>query len=81
MTYKLNSIVSKFRSPVLLRFGDNSNPDRYFESGTQLAEEVFDKNYLIESVSAQNDQIVLTVMENKSINITNWVGEEAVSFF
>ncbi len=81
MTYKLNSIVGKFRSPVLLRFGDNSNPDWYFESGTQLAEEVFDKNYLIESVSAQNDQIVLTVMENKSINITNWVGEEAVSFF
>jgi len=81
MTYKLNSVVEKIVSPILLHFGDGSKPDRLFESGAQLAEEVFDKNYLVESVSAQNDQIILTVMENKSINITNWVGEETVSFF
>jgi hypothetical protein len=81
MTYKLNSIVRKFLSPVLVHFGDNSSPDRYFKNGTQLAEEVFEKNYLIESISAQNDQIILTVVENKSVNTTNWAGGETVSFF
>lgn len=81
MTYKLNPIVGQFLSPVILRFGDGNAPDRHFENGTQLAEETFDKNYLLESVGAQGDQIVLTVKENRNINTTNWIGEEMVSFF
>lgn len=81
MTYKLNSLVRQFLSPVILHFGDGNAPDRYFKSGAQLAEETFDKNYLVESVSAQKDQIILTIKENESINTTNWIGEEMVSFF
>ncbi len=79
MTYKLNPIVSQFLSSIILRFDDSDIPGRYFENGAQLAEESFDKNYLLESVSAQNNQIILTVKENGLINSTGWVGKDNVS--
>lgn len=81
MTYKLNPIVGLFLSPIVLRFGESNAPDRHFLNGAQLAEETFDKNYLLESVSAQGEQIILTIKENTSVNTINWIGEEMVSFF
>lgn len=81
MTYKLNPVVGQFLSPIVLRFRDGNAPNRHFQNGAQLAEETFDKNYLLESVSAQGDQIVLAIKENRKINTANWIGEEMVSFF
>lgn len=84
MTYKLNPLIKLFSSPVILRVGDGNAPDQYFESGTQLAEETFDKNYLVESVCAQDNQIILTIKENKMINNMEWEKENPsanLSFF
>lgn len=84
MTYKLNPLVKLFCAPVILHFGDGNAPDQYFENGTQLAEEIFDRNYLLEAVSAQNNQIVVTIKENKMINNTEWENESSatnLSFF
>lgn len=80
MTYKLNPEVKKIQSPVVVKFSDQE-VDMAFESGAALADAVFDRNYLIESLAAEGDSVVLTVRENDTINAVNWVGEEAVSFF
>lgn len=80
MTYRLNPVVRHIFSPVILRFGDENIPDRHFESGLQLAEETFDKNYVLESIGAQDNQILLIIRENRCINTTNWIGEEMVCF-
>ena len=80
MTYKLNPIVGRFVSPIILRFCDGSEPDRYFENGSQLVEEAFGCRYLLESVCASGDRIVLTVTEGSTIpTITG--NEDAESFF
>ena len=71
MTYKLNPIVGKLISPIILRFRDSDTPDRYFNTGLELADEIFDRCYLIDSICAQGDQIVLTVIENNMINSTD----------
>lgn len=44
---------------------------------------VFCKNYLIESLSAWNGNVILTLKENDQLNAVNRAGEEAVelSFF
>lgn len=80
MTYKLNPEVKKIRSPVVVKFSHQA-AEMSFASGAALADAVFDRNYLIESLAAEGDSIVLTVRENDTINAVNWVGEEAVSFF
>ena len=80
MTYKLNPEVKKIQSPVVVKFS-NRAAEMTFASGAALADAVFDRNYLIESLVAEGDSIVLTVRENDTINAVNWAGEEAVSFF
>lgn len=81
MTYKLNPIVRQLQSSIILCFAESNMPNCYFENGAQLAETEFDKPYLLDSIRAQDSQIVLRVVENKSINAGNWIGEEMVSFF
>ncbi len=79
MTYKLNPIVGQFISSIILRFQDSNAPDRFFKSGTALAGEIFDRPCFIDSVCAQENQIVLSVRENNLINSTEWVEEDNVS--
>ena len=80
MTYKLNPEVKKITSPITIKF-DGSDDVLRFADGIALADADFEKNYLIESVSAKNNSIEITLRENDMVNVVNWVGEEAVSFF
>ena len=80
MTYKLNPEVKKIASPIKIKFV-GSDDVLSFANGVALAEADFEKNYLIESVSAKDDSIEITLRENDMVNVVNWVGEEAVSFF
>lgn len=77
MTYKLNPEVSKIQSPVILRIeGGELSTDETYANGAELANAIFEKNYLVRSLAAQGDVIVLTVSENLCINNANWIGEE-----
>ena len=80
MTYKLNPYVKKITSPIKIKF-DVSEEVMNFADGVALAEADFEKNYLIDSVSAKDSSIEITLRENDMVNVVNWVGEEAVSFF
>lgn len=80
MIYKLNPEVKKILSPITVKFtAGESNME--FANGTALADAAFEKNYLIESLVAVGSSIVITLRENDKVNVANWVGEEAVSFF
>ena len=84
MTYKLDPVVGRFGSPIILRFHDGNAPDSHFKDGDALTSEIFDGPYLIDNICAQNNQIVLTVKENNLINSTEWVKEDnasSTSFF
>ena len=77
MTYKLNPEVSKIQSPVILRIeGGELSTDETYANGAELANATFEKNYVMRSLAAQGDVIVLTVSENPLTNNTNWIGEE-----
>lgn len=78
MKYKLSYEVKKIKSRVLVKFEDN---EATYESGAELADVEFDKYYLIDSITADNDMVVLTLVENTKINDINWCGEEQISFF
>ena len=77
MTYRLDPEVRKITSPVIVSFNDGREDERY-EDGAALADAVFCKNYLIESIAARNGSFVLTVRTNDQINAIDWIGEEAV---
>lgn len=82
MTYRLDPEVRKITSPIILSFSDGREDER-FQDGAALADAVFSRNYLIESLSAWNGSVVLTVRGNDQAAVMNWVGEETVemSFF
>lgn len=80
MTYKLNPEVKKICAPVIVRFADRDE-ELSFPDGAALADAVFDKNYLIELLTVEDGAVALALCENDRVNVMNWVGEEAVSFF
>lgn len=82
MTYRLNPEVRKITSPIILSFG-NGREDRQFQDGASLADAVFGKNYLIESLSARDGSVILTVRENDQLNAMSQTDGKAVerSFF
>ena len=84
MTYKLNPEVSKIKSPVILQIENGeSSANKIYADGTELANTVFEKHYVVVSLVAQKSSILLTVRENRTVNNTNWIGEEMTecSFF
>ena len=80
MTYRLESIVKKIKSPVIAIFGET---EKEYPDGAALSEESFDRYWLVESISVLNEKIVLKFRENDRVNTVEWIGEEAVesSFF
>ena len=82
MTYKLNPEVRKIISPIVLTFSDGAG-EQSFSNGAALADALFQKRYCIETISAKEEHVVVTVKENVTVNTANWIGEEAVkpSFF
>lgn len=77
MTYKLNFELKKIKSHVRI----TSPMELEFGNGEELCDYDFDKYYLIESISAKDSIIEITLVENTQINSINWAGEEAVSIF
>ncbi len=80
MTYKLNPELKKICAPIIVRFVDGS-ADMTFPDGEALTVAKFSKNYLIDSLTAEKNTIVLTLRENDRVSVVNWIGEEAVSYF
>ncbi len=77
MTYKLNPQLNLIKAPVILV---TEGIESSYGSGEDLTTLEFDKNYIVESVSARDGSVVITLKENNRQFNINWVGEEAVSF-
>ena len=78
MKYRLNPSINKIISSIILIYDEQ---EVEFASGKDAADTEFDKNYIVKSLFAQDDKIVIVLKENDAVNNTNWVGEEQVSFF
>jgi hypothetical protein len=77
MTYKLNPQLRLIKAPVILVI---EGVEQCYGSGEELTTLTFDKNYIIDSISARDDRVVVALKENdRQFNI-NWIGEEEVSF-
>ena len=77
MTYKLNPQLRLIKAPAILVI---EGMERQYNSGEELTTLIFDKNYIIDSISARDNMVVVTLKENdRQFNI-NWIGEEEVSF-
>ena len=77
MTYKLSPHLRLIKAPVILVV---EGEERQYSSGEELTRLEFQKYYLIDSISARDGSVVVTLKENdRQFNI-NWVGEEEVSF-
>ena len=77
MTYKLNSVLRLIKSPVIL-VGDEEEQE--YPSGEALLEREFDKYYVVSSITAKNNHVVVSLKENDRVFDMNWIGEDAVSF-
>ena len=79
MTYKLESIIKKISSPVVLVI---DGEERYsFANGKDACTQEYDKYLLISDIRSDGSTVYITLVENERINDTNWCGEEQVSFF
>ncbi|MBP3205439.1 MAG: hypothetical protein J6M66_08455 [Lachnospiraceae bacterium] len=77
MTYKLSPQLRLIKAPVILVI---EGMERQYNSGEELTTLIFDNNYIIGSISARDNKVVVTLKENdRQFNI-NWIGEEEVSF-
>jgi len=78
MTYKLNPGIEKIKSKTIVVIDDK---EFVFNNGKEAVKQEYDRNYLVDSISAKDDTVIVVLKENKLINSTNWMGEEQVSFF
>ena len=78
MGYKLNSEIEKVKSPVRLIFPDGTMID--YDDGKSALSAEYDMPYCIQSITAEQNMIVMTLKENDMINDTSWSKLE-VSFF
>ena len=77
MTYKLSSQLSLIKAPVIL-VADGE--EKSYTSGEELMALSFEKYYIIDSIMAKEDKVVVTLKENDRLFNVNWTGEEEVSF-
>ena len=78
MTYKLNNGVKKIQSPIVLLLCDQ---ELRFNNGVELAEKELDKPYMIDTITAKDSVVFITVLENDNMPSTEWSDEKDVSFF
>ena len=78
MTYRIEQFVRKISSPVIVKTGTE---EIHFSNGSELAEYRFDRRYIVTGISANGQDILITLTENELVNDTNWVGEEQEGFF
>ncbi len=72
MTYIIDQYVKKIKAPIICKF---DGQEVSFENGEKLAERVFNKFCLIDSVQIKDEKAVLIMTERKKSSI-NSGGEE-----
>lgn len=77
MTYKLNPIIEKVCSPVVLMLPGNET--REYRDGKSACADTFNRNYQIKSISAEGSTVIIRLAEAVTPE-TTWIGEEQ-SFF
>lgn len=77
MNYKLEGIVEKITSPVICII---DGQEKEYPSGKALYEQSFNKYYLLDSISARGEKIVVSLKEKDRTQYgpMNWIGEEAI---
>ena len=65
------------KSPVILVV---DGEEQRYSNGECLTALDFDKWYLVDSISARENDVVVTMKINDRVNEITWIGEEAVSF-
>ena len=78
MTYSLPIEIEKISCPVVLTIGEL---EWRFDNGVAAVNQKHDKRYLIESIYARNDEIIVCLKENEKMNDTSWCEEGQASFF
>ncbi len=78
MTYKLNNEVKKIKTPVVLLLCDQ---ELRFNNGAELAEKEFEQPYIIDTITAKDSLVYITVLEKDNMPTTDWSDEKEVSFF
>ena len=77
MTFKLSPQLRLIKAPVILVV---EGEEKQYSTGEELTKLTFEKNYIIDSISARGGKVVITLKENDRTFNINWVGEEEVSF-
>lgn len=77
MTYKLSPNFRLIKLPVILQINDEEKSYSDGETHTRLN---FDQNLIVESITAREETIVITLKENAQMGVVNWIGEDSVSF-
>ena len=78
MTYKLNNEVKKINSPIVLLL---FNQELRFNNGIELAKKEFDKPYIIDTITAKDSVVFITVLEKENMPTTDWSKDKDISFF
>ena len=78
MTYKLNNEVKKINSPIVLLLCDQ---ELRFNNGAELAEKEFNKPYIIDTITAKDSVVFITVLEKDNMPTTDWSKDKDISFF
>ena len=60
MTYKLNPALRKIQSPITLVI---DGAETAYPNGAVLTEQIFEKRYTVESMTARDDRIVIELKE------------------
>lgn len=72
MTYKLEPILEKITSPILIRHGELR---RKYINGKAVIEETFNEKYEIKSIKAAGNMVEIELQQAKPLN------HESISFF
>ena len=78
LTYKLDSVLKKITSPVLLIIGD---VEKEYPNGNSAYEQSFDKCYSISGICIKDNKVCVILMERDRVNDVTWCGEEQATFF
>ncbi len=78
MTYKLGNDVKKI---IALVIAVVENDKQEYANGTVLSKAKFSRPYIIRSINASDNKIILNLIEIEKINDSNWVDEEQAGCF
>ena len=78
LTYKLDSVLKKITSPVILVIGDMTAE---YPDGKAAYEQSFDKCYTISEINTKDNKVCVIMTERDRVNDVTWCGEEQATFF